>query len=136
MSNQIKKTSFRVIIVILILQLSIGCSVIGYGIGSKIDESNTLIEINNIEQLESNTEIAIILKSDNTIYGVYEKVSNDSIQLLNGNVIALEEINEIGLANEPSSGKVVGTTIGVVVDIAVIALLLALATFAAMSGTK
>ncbi len=136
MSNQIKKTSFRIIIVILILQLSIGCSVIGYCIGSNIDESNTLIEINNIEQLESNTEIVIFLKSDNTTYGVYEKVSNDSIQLLNGNVIALEEINEIRLANEPSSGKVVGTTIGVVVDIAVIALLLALAFSAALSGTK
>ena len=136
MSNQIKKTSFRIIIVILILQLCIGCSYIGYSIGSKIDESNTLIEINNIEQLESNTEIVIFLKSDNTIYGVYEKVSNDSIHLLNGNVIALEEINGVRLANEPSIGKVVGTTIGVVVDIAVIALLLALATSAAMSGTK
>lgn len=120
MSNQIKKTSFKIIIVILILQLTIGCSVIGYGIGSKIDESNTVIEINNIEQLEPNTEIVIFLKSDNTIYGVYEKVSNDSIQLLNSDAIALEEINEINLASDPSSGKLVWTTIGVVVDILVV----------------
>ncbi len=136
MSNQIKKTSFRIIIVILILQLSIGCSVIGYTIGSNIDESNTFIEINKIEQLETNNEIVIFLKSDNTIYGVYQKVSNDSIQLLNGNVIALEEINEIRLANEPSSGKVVGATIGGVVDILVIFVVLAALFSAALSGTK
>ncbi|MCK4560945.1 MAG: hypothetical protein KAV45_14280 [Calditrichia bacterium] len=136
MSNQIKKTSFRIIIVILILQLSIGCSAIGYIIGSNIDESNTLIEINKIEQLESNTEIVIFLKSDNTISGVYEKVSNDSIQLLNGNVIALEEINIIRLANEPSTGKVVWTTIGVTVDILVIILLLYAASYAAMGSLK
>ncbi len=134
MSNPIKKTSFRIIIVILILQLSIGCAVIGFAIGDNIDESNILIEINKIEQLESNTEIIIFLKSDNTVYGVYEKVLNDSIHLMNGNVIALEEINEIRLANEPSSGKVVGTTIGCVGDILGIALLLAALFFAALAG--
>jgi hypothetical protein len=134
MSNQNKKTSFRIIIVILILQLSIGCSVIGYSIGRNIDESNTLIEINKIEQLESNTQIVIFFKDGSIMWGVYKKTSNDSIQLLNGNVIALEEINEIRLANEPSSGKVVGTTIGVTVDILVTILLLYAAIYSALGS--
>jgi len=127
MSNQIKIISSGIIIVILMLQLSIGCSLMGYTVGNNIDESNTEIELNKIDQLESKTEIVILLKSDNTIYGVYEKVSNDSIKLLNGNVIAIKEINEIRLANEPSSGKVVGTIIGATVDILVIVLLVSAA---------
>jgi hypothetical protein len=129
MNFQIKNTYFRIIIIILSFQLSIGCSVIGLTVGTNIDDSNILIQIDKIEEVESNTEIVILLRNDNTIYGAYEKVSNDSIQLMDGNVIAFKDINEIQLLEEPSSGKVVWTTIGATVDVLVFGFLLLLALF-------
>ena len=96
------------------------CSIIGYQIGKGVDNSHNEINKTDIQRVPGNTDLIITLKGGVTWNGLLQKVSNDTLFLLNRNPVSLASIDHIKRAEESSAGRTTGTVIGVTIDLALI----------------
>lgn len=126
---------FIIPIHIFFLLLLNGCSVIGYSIGSQIDNSDsneTLPSYYSISRLETGSDIDVVLYNENTISGNF--FGSDMLKTVNieaDNRIQKIPLNEIKLIRKsPSySGRAIGVIAGLALDIIVLRLIISNMTF-------
>jgi len=113
------------IFIFFILSIS-GCSVIGYSIGSQIDNSDLkemLPSRYSISNLETGSDLNIVLFNQNNISGKY--TGSDSLKTVNikvGNKTLKIPLNDIKLIRKSSSytGRVIGGVAGLLLDIVIL----------------
>jgi len=120
--NNIQTLSILLIIFFLI---NSGCSVIGYRMGAKIDNSrpdDEIVRPENYEKIQHHRKITIYLKDNSSIIGRFEEITEKFLIIeavgmrRRGNIrkINLEEIRSVEI--KATNHKAIGLTIGLVLD--------------------
>jgi hypothetical protein len=113
-------------IYILLISLLNGCSLIGFSIGSQIDNSDSkemLPSRHSISSLKAGSDLDIVLYNQNNVSGKY--IGSDSLKSLDievGTTTLEIPLNDIKLIRKSSSytGRVIGGVAGLVLDIIVL----------------
>ena len=121
--------------ILFVLVNILGCTAIGYAIGSSHDGDSNRMTLVTTKQLKVGTQAFVTLKNDENISGRVLKVDDDDktlyMYLVADEVekkIAFEEIENITVKHQENAGKVKGVKIGALIDVGVFGFALLMAT--------